>query len=221
MTQGQWDGTMTEGEWNRSDDLHRLLQFLEGRASDRKLRLFSLACCRRVWPHLDQFDREVVEAAERTVDGAATPADAGLLRRSADDFHKSRTFQKRFLACLFHGRRSRTPVQISWFLAHLVGAADTMNGPEARAERVAQVALLRDVAGNPFRPAGLDLAWVTPTAVAVARAMYDSRDFDGMPILADALEDADCQDEQLLGHCHGPALHARGCWLIDLILGKE
>jgi hypothetical protein len=51
--------------------------------------------------------------------------------------------------------------------------------------------------------------------------MYESRDFTAMPILADALQDAGCDNEQILGHCRGPGLHMRGCWVVDLVLGKQ
>jgi hypothetical protein len=65
-------------------------------------------------------------------------------------------------------------------------------------------------------------SWCTDTAVALARQMYESRDFSAMPILADALQDAGCEDEHTLNHCRGAsAVHVRGCWVVDLVLGKE
>ena len=85
-----------------------------------------------------------------------------------------------------------------------------------------QVALLRDIVGNPFRPATFDPAWRTSTVVALARQMYDSRDFTAMPILADALQDAGCTSDAILGHCRDAhATHVRGCWVVDLVLGKS
>jgi hypothetical protein len=83
-----------------------------------------------------------------------------------------------------------------------------------------QANLLRDIFGNPFRPATFDPAWRTPTVVALARGMYESRDFGAMPILADALQDAGCDNEEVLSHCRGPGPHVRGCWVVDLVLGK-
>jgi len=83
-------------------------------------------------------------------------------------------------------------------------------------------ALVRDIFGNPFRPMAFDPAWRTDTAVALARQMYDSREFGAMPILADALQDAGCEDEQVLNHCRDAnQVHVRGCWVCDLVLGKE
>ena len=80
----------------------------------------------------------------------------------------------------------------------------------------------RDIFGNPFRPITFSPSWRTDTAVALARQMYDSRDFGAMPILADALQDAGCGSEDVLGHCRdATAPHTRGCWVVDLVLGKE
>ena len=82
--------------------------------------------------------------------------------------------------------------------------------------------LVREIFGNPFRPVAFDPAWRTSTAVALARQMYDSRDFGAMPILADALQDAGCEDEAILNHCRDANQpHVRGCWVCDLVLGKE
>jgi hypothetical protein len=88
------------------------------------------------------------------------------------------------------------------------------------AERARHTALLRDIFGNPFRPVAFSPAWRTDTAVSLARGMYDSREFAAMPILADALQDAGCEDEQILHHCRDAnQVHVRGCWVCDLVLG--
>jgi hypothetical protein len=81
--------------------------------------------------------------------------------------------------------------------------------------------LLHDIFGNPFRPVAFDPAWRTDTAVALARQMYESRDFGAMPILADALQDAGCDSADVLDHCRGLGPHVRGCWVVDLVLGKS
>jgi hypothetical protein len=89
-------------------------------------------------------------------------------------------------------------------------------------EEVAQVALVRDIFGNPFRPAAFDPAWRTSDALLLARGIYEERAFDRMPILADALQDAGCTNEDVLSHCRDPQqVHVRGCWVVDLVLGKE
>jgi hypothetical protein len=90
----------------------------------------------------------------------------------------------------------------------------------AAAERAAQCDFVRDIFGNPFRTVGLDPSWVTSTVVSLARRMYESRDFSAMPILADALQDAGCDSAEVLDHCRGEGPHVRGCWVVDLVLGK-
>jgi hypothetical protein len=81
--------------------------------------------------------------------------------------------------------------------------------------------LLRDIFGNPFRPVTFSPSWRTDTAVTLARTMYDSREFSAMPILADALQDAGCDNTDILEHCRSETVHVRGCWVVDLVLGKE
>ena len=81
--------------------------------------------------------------------------------------------------------------------------------------------LVRDVMGNPFTPIKWDQEWRTSDTIAMARQMYDSRDFGGMGILADALEEAGCTTPAILEHCRSGGPHVRGCWVVDLILGKQ
>ncbi|MBN9517038.1 hypothetical protein J0H58_00740 [bacterium] len=64
-------------------------------------------------------------------------------------------------------------------------------------------------------------SWRTEAVVGLARGMYESRDFAPMPVLADALEDAGCDQPDILAHCRGDRPHVRGCWVVDLVLGKE
>jgi hypothetical protein len=108
-------------------------------------------------------------------------------------------------------------------------AAAWVAGREAarNAERAAQAALLRDIIGNPFRPATVSPAWQTPQVVALAQAAYDQRELPAgtldparLAVLADALEDAGCDQADLLAHLRGPGPHVRGCWAIDPLLGK-
>jgi hypothetical protein len=81
--------------------------------------------------------------------------------------------------------------------------------------------ILREIFGNPFRPVAFDPSSQTSATVSLAQSMYDSRDFAAMPVLADALEEAGCRQEEILGHCRGEsATHVRGCWVVDLVLRK-
>jgi hypothetical protein len=83
-----------------------------------------------------------------------------------------------------------------------------------------QAALLREIFGNPFHPVTIDRAWLTANVAGLAQSIYDDRAFDRLPILADALEDAGCDNADILNHCRQPGEHVRGCWVVDLVLGK-
>ena len=87
--------------------------------------------------------------------------------------------------------------------------------------RVQATRLIRDIFGNPFRPVTFDPRWQSETVVALATGIYAERAFDRMPILADALEDAGCDHADILAHCRGDGPHVRGCWVVDLVLGKS
>src|SRR5262249_38205090 len=197
---------MTEADWNRSADPQEMLLFLRDRgASERKLRLFAVACSRRAWPLIDALGRAAVELAESFADG----------RADADQLRAAR------LACKGSGGQS------SWYAAVTNPAIAARNAalsvqgePPAATERVAQAELLRDIFGNPFRPLAFDPAWRTDTTVSLARRMYESREFSAMPILGDALQEAGCEIEDVLNHCRGAASHTRGCWVVDLVLNK-
>jgi hypothetical protein len=95
----------------------------------------------------------------------------------------------------------------------------------AEAER--QTRLVIEVFGNPFRLVTLNTAWQTPTILALAQAAYDNRilpagtlELDRLAVLADALEEAGCDNADILNHCRQPGEHVRGCWVVDLTLGK-
>jgi hypothetical protein len=88
-------------------------------------------------------------------------------------------------------------------------------------EQAALATLIRDIFGNPFRPVAFDPRWRTDDAVGLARGIYEDRAFDRLPLLADALMDAGCDSDDILSHCRGEGPHVRGCWIVDLVLGKE
>jgi hypothetical protein len=79
---------------------------------------------------------------------------------------------------------------------------------------------LREIVGNPFRPVAFSPSWRTSTTIALARQVYETREFTAMPILADALQDAGCETAAVLQHCRGDYSHVRGCWVIDQVFGK-
>jgi hypothetical protein len=117
-------------------------------------------------------------------------------------------------------------VQASLPVGPAGSAGSTPTREEAeRAEWTAQAALLRDSFGLlSFRLVTIAPAWAAwndGTVVKLAQAIYDERAFDRLPILADALEEAGCTNADILDHCREPGLHVRGCWVVDLLLGKE
>jgi hypothetical protein len=94
-------------------------------------------------------------------------------------------------------------------------------------ERKQLARVLREVVGNPFTPPTFDAKWRTDTVTTLAKGIFDERAFDRMPILADALLDADCDAEAILRHCRGTEVgvkeqpqHIRGCWVLELVLDR-
>jgi hypothetical protein len=109
----------------------------------------------------------------------------------------------------------------TWAKETAIHAAEASDRPER--EQLVHAALLHDIFGNPFRPAAVDPTWLTwncGTMVKLTKGIYDDRRFADLPILADALEEAGCQDQTILDHLRSPGPHVRGCWPLDLILGR-
>jgi hypothetical protein len=245
---------MTEHEWQNCTDPKPMLEFIRGKASDRKLRLFAVACCRRIARLLPGGESdEAVLVMERFADGDASKnelsAACGLASSRAseaidrappysnDIFMTNSTFSALENA-LSHPDRvvdNRTETMVTYATWSAERAAEAIAYADLgvasddwrcvfRDEKAVQAGLLRCIFGNPFRPLTLDPAWLTwhdGLLVSMARQMYDSRDFSDMPILADALEEAGCANADILVHLRGPGPHVRGCWVVDLLLGKE
>ena len=222
---------MTASDWATGTDPHAMLSLLRGReVSPRKVRLFAAACCRRVWPLLaDPRSRSAVEAAERCADGdlpgdqlaalgrAAVEA-ADQAARDAEEAEDDTPYRVAEAAAFAASDEADVLERVARGAAYY--AADPRL-PETAAERAAQASLLRCVVANPLRPTPFSPEWRTSTAVTLAAQMYESRDFSAMPILADALMDAGCNNNDILEHCRGLEPHVRGCWVVDLVLGKE
>ena len=100
-----------------------------------------------------------------------------------------------------------------------VGRKTTPFGLWPQMRRGISGSLVRDIFGNPFRPVTIDPRWLTSTVVDLASAIYEERAFDRMPILADALMDAGCDNEEIIAHCRSEGPHVRGCWVVDLLRG--
>jgi hypothetical protein len=257
---------MTEAEWLALTDVQAMYVFLRETTtlfktrwqghravprfafSDRKSRLFAVACCRRI-QHLISVEavRAVVDVAEQFADGRVTeaqlqaavegsgPAWFEYAQRPAA--YGSYLWRHEMEAIDAVGRVHRTEAAgrggviraaaTAWVWAAAVH--QNLEGEDAgrtllAAEYARQADLLRDIVGNPFRPASVWPAWLTWNDRCVERmacGIYEKRAFDRLPILHDALLDAGCDDEDILAHCRASHEHVRGCWVIDLLLGKE
>jgi hypothetical protein len=210
---------MTEAQWLKGNKPAAMLMFLQeemaGRAdARRKVRLWAAACCRLIW-HLfeNPKSRKLIETSERYADGEVTFRELKTLW----DAHREKVGRASWGAFLAEGVSHRDIWQ-----GTLEGWASLSSPPAKPAvQDVVMADLFREIFGNPFRPVVFAPEWHTDTVVALARTMYESRDFSAMPILADALQDAGCDNEDILNHCRSPGPHARGCWVVDLVLGKE
>jgi hypothetical protein len=224
---------MTEAEWLACTDVTPMLEFLRGNASERKLRLFACACCRGVWLRLPVQVKEAVATVERYCDGAADNQEfavqvlsqassavylhSDLLRGIA--YHNGSIWHGDLIAAAQDV--SNSCVELGYHAQPVLRSSDAHDIAPVAREWASQAALLRDIFDNPFHPVILNPRWLTSTVVALARGIYAERAFDRLPILADALEDAGCDQPDLLAHCRGVGHHVRGCWAVDLILGKS
>jgi hypothetical protein len=232
---------MTEAEWLACEEPESLLRFLLGepvrdgvfdryprcRVTDRKLRLFAVGICRRYGDAPEERTRRAVEVAERYADGMASEYELLHVHQVSDHEFRAEVSAgdprtAPWIACM-----PEAPDAARSVLSFCASAASSFSfrfwttKPRREQAQRAHLDLLRDVFGNPFRPVPFSPEWRTDTAVSLAQQMYDARDFSAMPILADALQDAGCDSDEVLSHCRGPGPHVRGCWVVDLVLGKE
>jgi hypothetical protein len=231
---------MTEEEWlTATDPEPMLLDVLCNRASDRKFRLFAVGCCRRMGPLLvDPRSQKGVDVAERFADQLATEqereaayTDARRVVTRAPAVEEAARFYGPGTAA-YHANGAAACVAMWIAQAATTRPAGAVSDREwwvaQSQERLLQTKLLREIFGNPLRPVAFDRAWQTPTVNSVAQAIYDERQlpsglFDNqrMGVLADALEEAGCDNPDILGHLRGVGDHVRGCWAVDLVLGKQ
>lgn len=215
---------MTEAEWLASNDPVQMIMLMNRKIHNRKSRLAGCGICRYVWDHLDSAERHVVEVAERFADNLASRSELAAARKQI------RISSPASDVSLLSGQGMRTASVMKEVVVAVYGMiVDPLRQDREafdrerpyRAVRRDQSALIRCVFGNPFSPVTVLPEWRTSTVIPLAQQMYDSRDFSAMPILADALQDADCSDEAVLTHCRGPGPHVRGCFVVDACLGKS
>jgi hypothetical protein len=222
---------MTEAEWLACVETMPMLEFLRDKISDRKLRLFGVACARRVWPLLaDDRSRRAIEVAEQLAEGLVNEEERQEAFRSGMDVVIEKVHQPYGIATTramaAYRPAFRQAMSAALYAAESAAGSAGSHGRRAdwndRAWRhKEQVVLAREIFGNPFRPVIITPAWLTFTVVQLSQAIYAERAFDRMPILADALEDAGCNNGDVLMHCRSGGEHCRGCWVVDLLLGKQ
>ncbi|MDY3554232.1 hypothetical protein R5W24_003351 [Gemmata sp. JC717] len=208
---GTSEATVTEQEWQVTNDPTPVMHYLRGKASDRKVWLLVSACWRSSSERYSAEDRLVLaDVAERVADGEATTDELAALmtpfftaeEESYDGASPDEASQE----------FTQTPWGAAWVCAY-----DAVRPEQA----IVFLSTVRDIFGNPFRPVAATPSWLTSTVVALASGIYEQKAFDRMPILADALQDAGCDNAEILDHCRGPGPHVRGCHVLDLILGKS
>jgi hypothetical protein len=221
---------MTGEEWLESDNAVAMLEYLKGKtiATPRKLCLFTCAMIR--WHFRNQPALlECIEAAQRFVEGPATIEEKRLALAKFDAIQDIRMPMLNLLSLRINlVRHSLTsPVagygaEMDWW-HHATGAA--MCSKEESEPALHAAGLLRDIFVTPLvrRLPRLPASWQSKesTIFQLAQAIYDERAFDRIPILSDAIEDAGCTDANILSHCRQSGEHVRGCWVVDLILGKK
>jgi hypothetical protein len=243
---------MTERQWLTWIDPEKMLRGLKPAPSERKLRLFALACCRRInhfitdpasqaaltfveqhiettptrkkgRPAIEEAARDAYAEAYANVTARHQGQSAALVASNAADAALYTLHKDPLHGAIYTAAWAANAV--AWTDQIAQGNLDGNNfRPAMRIpEERHQVELLRDIVGNPFRPSTVDplwLHWNNGTIRNVAQAIYDELAFDRLGVLADALEDAGCVDDSVLSHCRSAGPHVRGCWVVDLLLGK-
>jgi hypothetical protein len=234
---------MTEQEWLEGINPEPILDFLAGKGSERKLRLFACACSRQTLCFVaDERAKAIIDVAERLADGVATNAErreaavrindhqiggaevgsawgavcctvALSAVQAAASCSRSAATAHGFATITTYGNRN------AYYAAVEAGATK---------ERMAQIPFLRDIFGNPFRPVSINPAWLTPTVISLAQAAYEERNLPSgtldnarLAVLADALEECGCDNADIPNHLRQAGEHYRGCWVVDALLGKR
>jgi hypothetical protein len=242
---------LLEELWEQARSPKELLQLLpEDDFSERKRRLFLVACFRRIEDILpDQLSREAIALAERQADGEAAAFELNRIAEATwDAFARGSTWETLLMESLNYLVADPLPNVISQAeqIADFIGARPTYHflrelpleerfsrkQPFLQAEAEEQAQLLRDIVGNPFHydPTPLErdlllhpdlLTWQDGRLEQVAGEIYRAREFERLPELADLLQAAGCSDTELVRHCRQHAAHVRGCWVVDVLLGKS
>lgn len=203
-TSSGWKGTaMTEAEWLVCDNPTQMVRSLQGRGGSRRPRLWTCAFFRWYRSDVGMLMR-AVHLAEAWADGEEPTSLNDLSGFFVTD-------------------------RVAWRAAdRTVRLVESWEESAQRQHAFAfQLKSLYCIFGNPFRPVSLDRFWLTPTLTSLATAAYEERilpsgelDPARLAVLSDALEEAGCDDADILSHLRSPGPHVRGCWALDLVLSK-
>jgi hypothetical protein len=183
---------------------------------NRKVCLFCHACCTRLLPkHSPPVYLQALEIMQDAAEGKTGFDDLNRIgqevMRLEDDLTRIVAFAQALNMCF--GNETLYGPQISEIVASVL----EMRG-DKEDEPLSNI--VRDVFGSFFYRVAIDPRWLSSTVLDLARTIDAEKCYERMPILADALMDAGCDDEALLNHCQQPIEHVKGCWAIDLLLGK-
>jgi hypothetical protein len=208
---------MIQENWQGCNDPDTILHQLQEKVSPRRLRLAACAFGRRVWDHLSENDRRALEIAERYADKLASKSELQDARKKC----RNSQFGEAITAGGAWESARSTSGATAWIA--VISAPLLVGGVHVNALRK-QAELLRDIFGMNPRGFPVDphwLGWGQGTVRLLARAIYQERRFADVPVLADALEEAGCDNPDILSHCRSVEEHVRGCWVLDLFLEKQ
>jgi hypothetical protein len=233
---------MTEQQWAESATLSTMLWFLaDQKGHSRHINLWIVACCRQVEHLVDSLEiQKAIDAAERY-------AEEAIQRTTMQTWIRRARRARRELSPELPTEKKQACEAVSKALWYLVSYPNGYNPTKIAQALVTEarhtgpwglvkspdllkpierrlVDLLRDMVGNPFQPRPVgNPAWLEANgglAGRLANSIYEEKRFAEVPILADALEDAGCTEKVILEHLRGPGPHARGCWALNVVLGK-
>lgn len=188
-----------------------MLRHLRARPNSRKVLLFTCACIQRAGKEDRNALAEWVTLANEVAEGHLA---AKRLDRYETEHDTAQVIHSWALTYVF---------EAFWLSCGRDWDSDwaKKDRPEERRVQAAQADLVREVFGVPFGRTAIRRAWRTRDIGALARQMYEERAFSRMPELAEALSRNGCTDAAVLAHCRRRGKHVRGCWVVDLILGKK
>jgi hypothetical protein len=225
---------MTEAEWLEATNPFLLLNHIQKTMTERRMRLFSCSCCRTILNmNMDVRISNLLITSERFAEGIATSDDLEIATRASVEFEQENSNEDLPAAyAVIHAstegyidagevcNRITDAIFAQYEHVDKSSLITARHGVDTHLAEMASIA--HDIFGNPFRPVVANPEWLTSTVIALAEGIYEDRAFDRMPILADALQDAGCDNDDILNHCRdAKQVHVRGCWVVDLLLGKS